>query len=398
MLDFIHSGTLTSVPGFLAGAIHCGIKRTGEADLGLLYSSAPCIAAGLFTRNRVKSCPVRVSLDHLQQPQARAIIAHSGCANACVGERGMSDAVEMTRLAGAKLPVPAEQVLVAGTGVIGTPLPMDRVRAGMESIQLRRDGGHAFARAIMTTDTMPKEAAISLYLGTAQGTIAGVAKGAGMIHPDLATLLVFLATDAAVQARFLRSALKRAIADSFNLLSIDGDTSPSDSVFLLANGLAGNKRLNERNGAPFEQALTELCQHLAGLIARDGEGATKAIKVVVEGASNEQQAAQAARTIVSSSLVKSAMHGNDPNWGRIVTALGRSGAELDETKLEVHLNDICVMRAGIPVPFDSKTASASLAREQVSLTVRLHLGQAAATARGCDLSEEYVTINSTYTT
>lgn len=310
----------------------------------------------------------------------------------------MSDALEMTRVAARNLGLLPEEVLVASTGVIGARLPLERMREGMKSIVLDKHGGHEFARAIMTTDTVPKEAATSVKVGDARVTIGGVAKGSGMIHPDLATMLVFLTTDVCAGVRFLRSVLKRAVASSFNLLSIDGDTSPSDSVFLLANGIARNPKLDGYTGSVFEEALTELCRQLADSIARDGEGATKAIKVMVEGAFNERQAGQAARTVVSSPLVKAAVHGNDPNWGRIVTALGRSGVEVREDRLDIYLCDTCVMKDGQPMSFDPSNVSASLAAPDVLIRVHLNLGQGAAIAHGCDLSEEYVTINSSYTT
>lgn len=391
-------GTITSVPGFLAGATCCGIKKTHELDLALLYSEEPCVAAALFTRNRIQSAPVQLSRQRLRRARARAIVANSACANACVGKQGIWDATEMTRIAAENLAVPSEEVLVAGTGVIGARLPLERIHEGLKSMVPDEHGGHAFAQAIMTTDTVPKEAATTVDLGTARVTIGGVAKGSGMIHPDLATMLVFLCTDLRADARFLRSALKRAVANSFNLLSIDGDTSPSDSVFLLANGIARNPRLDGYKRLVFEEALTGLCQQLADSIARDGEGATKAIKVMVEGASNQRQARQATRTIVSSPLVKAALHGNDPNWGRIVTALGRSGVEVREDRLDVYLCNTCVMKEGQPVYFDPTDVRASLAVPEVLVRVYLNLGEGSAMARGCDLSEEYVTINSSYTT
>lgn len=398
MLNPIPSGTVTSVPGFLAGATCCGIKKAHELDLALLYSQEPCVAAAVFTRNRIQAAPVQLSRQRFRRARPRAVVANSGCANACVGKPGMRDATEMTRIAAQNLALPPEEVLVASTGVIGVRLPLDRIREGLTSIVLDKQGGHAFARAIMTTDTVSKEAATTVDLGTARVTIGGVAKGSGMIHPDLATMLVFLCTDLRAGARFLRSALRRAVANSFNLLSIDGDTSPSDSVFLLANGIAGNPGLDGYTGSVFEEALTGLCQQLADSIARDGEGATKVIKVTVEGALDQGQARRAARTIVSSPLVKAAVHGNDPNWGRIVTALGRSGVEVREDRLDVYLCNTCVMKEGQPVYFDPADVRTSLAAPEVLIRVHLNLGQGAAIARGCDLSEEYVTINSSYTT
>jgi glutamate N-acetyltransferase/amino-acid N-acetyltransferase len=275
---------------------------------------------------------------------------------------------------------------------------MEQVRAGIRRIVLTKDGGHKLARAIMTTDTLAKEMAISVESGLGGFTIGGVAKGAGMIHPNMATLLCFLTTDAAVEASFLQSALQKAVDASFNMVTIDGDTSPSDTVVILANGLARTQTVNKGNGEVFQKALTEVCLYLAKCVARDGEGATKLIEVVVDGALNEAQARLAARTIASSPLFKAAIHGNDPNWGRIVAALGRSGAKVNERKLDIYLNDVCVMKQGSPAPFDKQGLSKSMVGKEVSVRLCLKLGQAEAVAWGCDLSEEYVTINSTYTT
>lgn len=366
--------------------------------MALLYSHVPCTAAGVFTTNQIKSAPVILSQKHLLKGQAQAIIVNSGCANACLGEQGVSDAYEMVELVAAKLDLNPVDALLASTGVIGVPLPMDKIRTGISQITPTNDGGHDFARAIMTTDTRPKEIAMQMDMRGNKLIIGGVAKGAGMIHPDLATMLCFITTDALVDIQFLRAALKRAVDISFNMLSIDGDTSPSDSVFLLANGLAGNGMIDFGNGEAFQEVLDEVCIYLAKSIAQDGEGATKLIQVAVEGAKCEAEARQAARIIVSSPLVKAAMYGNDPNWGRIVTALGRSGADVAEKKLDVFLNNVQVMNHGNPFPFDEEKVRASLEGNSVSIKVCVNLGDGKATAWGCDLSEEYVKINSEYTT
>ena len=400
-MDFslIPDGTVTSVPGFVAGAVHAGIKDTDELDLAILYSKMPCVATAVFTTNLVKSAPIILSQRHLTQRKARAIVVNSGCANACLGEQGMTDASEMASLTATKVSIAAKEVLVASTGVIGKPLPMSQIRNGIEKIELHQDGGHELARAMMTTDTRPKEIAIQVEAKEGKFTIGGVAKGAGMMHPELATMLCFMTTDAAVNIDFLQQSLKKAANASFNMLSIDGETSPSDCVFLLANGLASNTEIGFNNGEDFQNALNEVCIYLAKSIARDGEGATKLIEVVVEGAVNQTEARQAARTIVSSPLVKAAMHGGDPNWGRIVAALGRSGAKIREDKLDVHLNDICVMKQGSPTRFDAEELRTSLASaNNVPIKVYLNLGDGRATAWGCDLSEEYVRINSEHAT
>jgi len=398
MSKLIPSGTVTSPRGFLAGAVEAGIRSRNRLDLAILCSEVPSVAAGVFTANRVKAAPVILSHQHLSKGKAQAIVANSGCANACVGEQGLADAVEMASLTATRLEIPMSAVLVASTGVIGAPLPMERIRRGIKEMTLHPRGGHDFAKAIMTTDSRPKEVAAHLDIMGARVTIAGVAKGSGMIHPNMATMLCFLTTDASVDAAFLRSALRGAVDVTFNMVSVDGETSPSDSVFLLANGLAGGKTIDFGNGEPFRRALNDVCLHLAKAIAQDGEGATKLLEVLVEGARHQAEARQAARTIVSSPLVKAAVHGSDPNWGRIASALGRSAAEVVEEKLDLYLNRVQVMERGRSIPFDEASMRTSLQGNEVSIHVRLNLGDGKATAWGCDLSEEYVTINSAYTT
>jgi len=399
MFNLIPSGSVSSAPGFLAGAVRAGIKSKNELDLAILYSEVPCTAAGVFTTNQIKSAPVILSQRHIAKGRAQAIVVNSGCANACTGGQGLADAVEMAKLTAAKLGISPEEVLVASTGVIGVPLPMDKIGAGIPKIKPTREGGHNFCLAIMTTDTRSKEIAVQADLKGAKVTIGGVAKGAGMIHPNMATMLCFIATDAVVSADFLQVALHKAVGCSFNMISIEGDTSPSDCVFLLANGLAGNEAIDFDNGGAFQEALTAVCTHLAKSVARDGEGATKLIEVTVEGAEDQIWARQAARTIASSPLVKAAIHGNDPNWGRIVAALGRSGARVSEDRLDVYLNDVCVMKQGCPTPFSKAEMISALSNsDNVLIRLCLNLGDGQATAWGCDLSEEYVRINSAYTT
>jgi glutamate N-acetyltransferase/amino-acid N-acetyltransferase len=399
MFNLIPSGNVTSASGFLAGAVHAGIKSKDELDLAILYSEVSCTSAGIFTTNQIKSAPVILSQKRIVKERAQAIVANSGCANACVGKQGLADALEMVNLTAAQLGISPEEVLVASTGVIGVPLPMDKIRTGIPRIKPTREGGHDFCRAIMTTDTRPKELAVQVDSKGTKFTIGAAAKGSGMIHPNMATLLCFIATDAVVSADFLQAALRIAVDVSFNMVSIDGDTSPSDCALLLANGLAGNEPIDFDNGEDFQEALTTVCTHLAKSIARDGEGATKLIEVVVEEAEDQVWARQAARTIAGSPLVKAAIHGNDPNWGRIVAALGRSGARVREDRLDVYLNDVCVLRQGSPALFDKEEMISTLSSsDTVSIRLRLYLGSGQATAWGCDLSEEYVTINSAYTT
>ncbi len=400
-IDFIPGGTITSPQGFCAGATYAGIKKNAKdsLDLGILFSEAPCVTAGLFTTNRIKSAPVVLCQERLQRGRTLAIIANSGCANASTGEQGLADAAETAALTASVIGAAPEDILVASTGVIGKPLPMKLIKAGIGQIALSRDGGHDLARAIMTTDTVPKETAVAVRISDSEFAIGGVAKGSGMIHPNLATMFCFLTTDAAVELDFLRSALQKAVDVSFNMISVDGDTSPSDTVLIMANGLAGNKPISQGNGQDtFQQALDQVCIYLAKAIARDGEGATKLIEVSVNGATSVAEARLAARTIVSSSLVKAAVHGADPNWGRIIAAVGRSGVEVAESKIDLYIGDIGVIKEGRPLPFSEQSVVRVFEQSEVPISLHLNLGTASATAWGCDLSEEYVTINSQYTT
>jgi len=400
----MHGGTVTSPQGFLAGATYAGIKSRGDdvLDLGMLCSEAPCVAAGVFTTNRVKAAPVLLCQQNLKGNKAQAVVVNSGCANACTGQQGVADAEETASLAARNLGLGPQDVLVASTGVIGKHLPMKQIRDNIENIVLSSEGGHTLAKAITTTDTFPKEIAVRVNLGQGESeiTIGGIAKGAGMIHPDMATLLCFLTTDAVISPAFLRKALRSSVDASFNMITVDGDTSPNDCAIILANGLAGNSLLKDggRRSEEFEAALREVCLFLAKSIARDGEGATKLIQITLEGALTLAQARSSARIIAGSSLVKSAVHGSDPNWGRIIAALGRSGVDMEETRIDLYLDSLCLMKEGRPLPFDKAQAKAILDRAGVPFRICLNLGEAAATAWGCDLSEEYVTINSEYTT
>ena len=364
--------------------------------LGLLFSEAPCAAAALFTTNRIQAAPVVLSRQRLQNGSAVALVVNSGSANAFVGERGLADATEMAELAARGLGVSPEDVLVASTGVVGVPLPMARIRAGIRQIVLSAEGGHELAKAIMTTDTVPKEVAVK----AGDFIIGGMAKGSGMIHPDLGTMLCFLTTDADVDSDFLKKSLKEAVDISFNMLSIDGDNSTNDTVLIMANGKAGGEKLvaGSRRAEVFRGALQKACLYLTREIARDGEGATKLIEVTVCGAVNDIEARMAARTIVSSSLVKAAVHGSDPNWGRVVAAAGRSGVELITDKLELEIGGICLVSGGEPVPFEKHKVEKHMDGHEVLMKLDLNIGNGEATAWGCDLSEEYVTINSDYTT
>lgn len=394
-IETIPEGTVTSPEGFFAGATSAGINKKAEnkPDLAVLFSEAPCVAAALFTTNRIKAAPVVLSQQRLKQGRAGAVVVNSGCANACVGERGVRDAARMAKLTAEGIGISPEDVLVASTGVIGVPLPMKRIAPAVEQVILSRDGGHELARAMMTTDTFAKEMAVRVGAGSSGFTIGGVAKGSGMIHPDLATLLCFLTTDAAVELDFAKAALKKAVDVSFNMISIDGDTSPNDMVLLLANGLAGSVPADA-----FERGLEQVCTYLAKCVAADGEGATRLIEVTVSGARSLAEARLAARTVVSSSLVKAAVHGADPNWGRIMAALGRSGVEVEEAKTDLYIGNIPLAKGGAPSPFNKRGVIKLLEGKEVAISLKLNLGSASATAWGCDLSEEYVTINSRYMT
>jgi len=400
MIDFIASGNIASPKGFRAGAVYAGIKKNTEdsLDLGILASEVPCVAAALFTTNKIKAAPVILCQERLRGGRAVAVIVNSGCANACTGEQGLADAAEMAELAAKGIGVSPEDVLVASTGVIGQLLPMKLIGLGIKQIVLSADGGHALAGAMMTTDTVAKE--VGGRVGSSEFTIGGVVKGVGMIHPNLATLLCFLTTDAVVDLDFLRLALRKAVNISFNMISIDGDTSTNDMVLIMANGLAGNEPISQdsQQADIFQQALDQVCVYLAKSVARDGEGATKLIEVTVSGAISGAEARLAARTVVSSSLVKSAVHGNDPNWGRIMAAVGRSGVEVVESNIDLCIGDVRVVEKGKPLPFSEQGVVQVLKGNEVPISVNLNLGTASATAWGCDLSEEYVTINSQYMT
>jgi len=390
----IPDGTVTSPKGFVAGAVKAGIKASGGLDLGILFSPNFCMAAGMFTANRVKAAPVLLSQQHVAKGRAQAVVVNAGCANACTGDQGMEDAIEMAQLAANRLGVIRNDVLVASTGVIGERLSVDRIRDKVGDIALSREGGHDLARAIMTTDTRPKEVAID----AGDFTIGGIAKGSGMIHPTLGTMLAFLTTDAAVGPEFLREALREAMDASFNMVTVDGDTSPNDTVFILANGMAGSVREGAEGAGVFQQALTVACGALARAIAADGEGATRLIEVTVEGARTVGDARAAARTIAGSPLVKAAVHGCDPNWGRIIAALGRSGCEMDESRVELSLCHVAVFAGGAASAFDEAGLSAAMGGSEVPIRVRLNLGEHCAVGWGCDLTAEYVTINSDYKT
>lgn len=401
-LNWLEEGTITSPKGFLAGATYSGIRTYTEdkLDLGIVSSEVPCTVAGTFTTNKIKSPSVVMNQRRVASGRAQAIVINSGIANACVGDQGMTDALEMADLAAKHLDIDAELVLACSTGLIGVELPMALIRAGVGKVQLTADGGHALGRAIRTTDTTDKEFAVSFRAGGKNYVLGGIAKGSGMVHPNMATMLAFLATDAPVEQQFLQEALSRSVDSSFNMISVDGDTSTSDSVIILANGAAGGDAITSGSPAEeaFRQALDEVCIALAREIARDGEGASKLIQVTVDGALSVSDARAAARAVSSSTLVKAAIHGADPNWGRIMVALGYSGAELEESRVALYISDVCIMEEGRPIPYFKDAVVLTMSGPEISLRLDLNLGDASATAWGCDISEEYVTFNSAYTT
>ena len=392
-------GNAATPKGFRSSGIHCGVKRE-RPDLALLVSDVPASAAGVFTTNKVQAAPVRYTRRAVAAGRAQAIVVNSGNANACTGEAGLEDAAEMARLTGGALGLDAALVLVASTGVIGVPLPMEAIRRGIpRAAAALEPDGTAAAEAIRTTDKFPKTAAVRLEIGGVEVTIGGMAKGAGMIHPNLATTLCFLTTDAALPPAVLRGALQRAVAESFNSITVDGDTSTNDTVLLLANGRAGGAPIT--NGEAFSRftaGLTLVASELAKMVVSDGEGATKLVEIRVDGALSDAEAHQAAMTVANSLLVKTALHGGEPNWGRILAALGRSGVEMAEETTDVFFGNLAIVRGGLGVPGVWDAAAAALEGKEVTIGIRLGVGTGAARAWTSDLSEEYVRINGSYTT
>jgi glutamate N-acetyltransferase/amino-acid N-acetyltransferase len=401
MIARLEDGSVTSARGFRAGALAAGIKASGNPDLGLWASDVPCVAAATFTQNSFPAAPVILSRDRIRAAaRAQAVVFNAGNANACNGEAGLDNAREMARLAAEVLGISPELVLVASTGIIGVPLPMDKVCAGIPRLVLSAEGGHAAARAIMTTDTVPKEAAVAVEIGGREVRIGAMTKGVGMIHPNMATMLAYIGTDAALDAAFARSALKEAVDRSFNMITVDGDTSTNDSCFLLANGLSGAPTLlaDSADAERFRMALDEVCVSLARKMAADGEGAGKLLQVDVTGAASNSDARAAARAVVGSSLVKAALHGEDPNWGRVFAAVGNSQARVDFLKAALWIGTVQIARNGISTGVSKDEARQQMTGSDVTMRVDLGLGSASATAWGCDLTEAYVVENSAYST
>jgi glutamate N-acetyltransferase / amino-acid N-acetyltransferase len=390
----------TAAAGFLAAGVACGVRYEGRRDLGLLLSEeVGGAAAVVVTTNVVKAAPLLVTGEAVEGGNVRAVVVNSGVANAATGERGLEDARRMQALAAAELKLEPEEVAVASTGVIGEHLPMDRVEAGIkEAATSLSDDGSPFAEAILTTDTCTKEAVATVEIGGEVVTVGGVAKGSGMIHPNMATMLAFVTTDATVEKECLQNALNGATERTFNRISVDGDTSTNDMALLMANGAAGNEPL--RQDSPdypaFEEAVEAVMRELAKEIARDGEGATKLIEVVVEGAKDEASAAALAKAVVGSSLVKAAAYGEDANWGRVLAAMGYAGVPFDPEGVEIQFGTVKVFEKGEPVAHDAAEANATLAEGEIVITARLGEGEGSASAWGCDLTHEYVEINGSY--
>ncbi len=390
---------VTFAHGFRAGAAKAGVKygRPERLDVALIVSERPCAAAAVFTTNQVIAAPCVVTRRHVERGPLRAIVVNSGNANACTGEQGERDAIAMAEAAAAVVGCSPYEVAVASTGVIGFKLPVDRIAAVLPGLVLTEAGWDDTSRAMMTTDTRPKvtERELNLTAGTVR--IGGVAKGSGMIHPNMATLLAFVTTDAAVEPGDLRRIVSRAADTTFNAISVDGDTSTNDTLLVLANGASGVAPKGA-DLAAFEEGIRAVCADLARMIVADGEGATKVFEVRVRGAASAADARLAARTITNSNLVRTAIHGGDPNWGRVLAAAGRSGARVDDRKASVRIGDLFVYRSGAPVVVADADVRALFAADAIEIEVTLGLGEGQAVAWGCDLSAEYVRINAEYMT
>lgn len=403
----IIDGGVTAAKGFEAAAAAAGIKYQDRTDMALIYSEKPCKAAGAFTTNVVKAAPVKWDREIIEKKlRPQAVIVNSGIANACTGEEGMECCRKTAETAARELDVDAESVLVGSTGVIGMQIPMDRIEKGIHTLAAEkkadRESGAAAAKAIMTTDTRPKEAAVTFEINGKTVTIGGMAKGSGMIHPNMCTMLSFITTDAKISGKALRKALRADVEDTYNMISVDGDTSTNDTVLLLANGMAGNDKI--RYGTPeygiFCQALHYINETLAKKMAGDGEGATALFEAKITGAQTREQAKVLAKSIVCSNLTKTAIAGHDANWGRILCAMGYSGAEFDPEKVtlffESSAGKIKIIENGVAVEYSEEKATEILSQPEVTVTADIGEGQAQAAAWGCDLTHEYININADY--
>lgn len=404
---FLENGHVTTPRGWSAAVAACGIKYIGRNDLALVVSDRPCSGAALFTTNRVKAAPVLYDqqLMQLNPGGLRALVVNSGNANACTGADGAAAVVAMAQTTEQALELPAHSVFVMSTGVIGLPMPTERIVNGIGEAaqQLDVHNGPQAARAIMTTDTQPKQCAVEVTLAEGETIrIAGMAKGAGMIHPNMATLLALITTDAAIEPTTLDAALRHAADRSFHCISVDGDTSTNDTLLVLANAAAAPQLpitdLTSGDGAAFLAGLTAVCQYLAQAVVRDGEGATRFITIAVHGATSDSEARQAAMSVARSPLVKTALFGADPNWGRILCALGYSNAAVEPERVVLHFGGLKVLEHGLPLPFDEQEAHKRLNLPEVQIDIDLGLGDGSATVWTCDFSYDYVKINAEYRT
>jgi glutamate N-acetyltransferase/amino-acid N-acetyltransferase len=396
------AGGITAPRGFRAGAAECGIKYAGRPDLTLIVSDVSASCAGMFTTNRIKGAPVLVSRRNVQNGTSRAIVANSGNANTCNGEDGIAAALSMTVETARVIGCAPEEVLVASTGVIGRPFPIEKVTAGipLAALNLSREGGLLAARAIMTTDTMPKETAVEFDIGDVPVRIGAIAKGSGMIRPDMATMFCFITADADIEPPALRRALRHAVSASFNCITVDGDMSTNDTVLALANGLAGNPTLRSRSKAfdTFVEGLTEVCLRMAKALVLDGEGATKFITIRVLGAASKEEAGRVGFAVGNSPLVKTAFYGCDPNWGRIICAAGYSGVAIDESLVTIAINDVVLFDTGRVMPINEPEMRKKLSARDITVEINLGMGQAETTIYTTDMSYDYIRINAEYTT
>ena len=400
-------GGVTAAKGFLAADTAAGIKYKDRTDMAMIYSEVPAVAAGTFTTNVVKAAPVKWDQEIVyHRKRAQAVVCNSGIANACTGSEGIRCCQETADAAAESLKIPAESVLVASTGVIGMQLPTDRIAAGVQAMAPKLSGtteaGTRASRAIMTTDTINKEAAVQFELGEKTVTLGGMCKGSGMIHPNMCTMLAFLTTDARISEELLRKALQEDIKDTYNMVSVDGDTSTNDTVLLLANGMADNPEITEENEdyRIFCEALKCVNTTLCKMIAGDGEGATALFEVKIIGAAQKEQAVTLAKSVVTSSLTKAAIYGHDANWGRILCAMGYSGAQFDPEKVDLYFESragkLKIIENGVSTGYDEEEATRILSEDAVTAIADIKMGEASATAWGCDLTYDYVRINADY--
>ncbi len=407
MMKIIENGSITNVKGIKATGITAGLKKSGKKDMALIYSEVEAVSAGVFTKNLAKAAPIILDIEHIKNKNTQAIIVNSGNANSCTGNKGFENAKKMAEITAECLELKSEEVLVQSTGIIGVQMNMEKIGKGIRDVasQLSDKGGADAATAIMTTDTFMKQVCLEIEIAGKTVTVAGMAKGSGMIHPNMATMLSFTVTDVNIEKTLLQKMFSEIADNTFNMISVDGDTSTNDMACVLANGLAGNKKITDETSEGYEEfkkALHKINEELAKLIAKDGEGATKLIEVTVNGARTLKDAKKVAKSVITSSLFKAAVFGGDPNWGRILCAVGYSEAELMIDKVSIYLKGgnvkVQVAENGMAIEFEEKKAAETLKNEKVEIIIELNDGEYDATAWGCDLSYDYVKINAEYHT